>query len=270
MAIKRSPRRRPATGSWHQPTSDNPLRRSCSGNAAHASPARQAGGRNTYFVPIPMPQEKQPRSPSTATGARSQDTQLEGWCDDGGNDQGRRQASSPSWQLHRALGTVGIGQRPVAEDWAADGRQLAEAGAGLLSTKHNPTPSLSSDSTIRDSEAQHSTPDIIPQCTGSLCALRLGRPSLTILPQEPTFYIGIHRYQQAFVQADLLSGEHLEADSRQSLLRAGLVASPLSDVVFCTETRDSTKNSNPSPKRRPSPALARRLVSTNCHPPLDD
>lgn len=133
-------------------------------------------------------EEKQPRSPSTATGVRSQDTQLEGWCDYDGNDQGRRQASSPpspSWQLHRALGTVGIGQRPVAEDWAADGRQLAEAGAGLLSTKHNPTPSLFSDSTIRDSEAQRSTPDIIPQCTESLCALPLGRPSLTVLVAQP-------------------------------------------------------------------------------------
>lgn len=278
MAIKRSPRRRPATGSWHQPTSDNPLRRSCSGNAAHASPARQAGGHNTYFVPIPIPQEKQPRSPSTATGARSQDTQLEGgWCDDDGNDQGRRQASSlssPSWQLHRALGTVGIGQRPVAEDWAADGRQLAEAGAGLLSTKHNPTPSLSSDSTIRDSEAQHSTPDMIPQCTGSLCALRLGRPSLTVLPQRVNI-LHTRRYQQAFVQADLLSGEHLEADSRQSLIRAGLVASPPSDVVVCTyenSPRDSglDKELESISKTAAVSSLARRLVSTNCHPPLDD
>lgn len=204
MAIKRSPRRRPATGSWHQPTAQQVLLCKCSPRS-DLSPLlklvlltfREAGGHSTYSVPICPPDDaslyptrKKRSSPEVPqlpqeSGAR---TQLEGWCDYDGNDQGRRQASSPpspSWQLHRALGTVGIGQRPVAEDWAADGRQLAEAGAGLLSTKHNPTPSLFSDSTIRDSEAQRSTPDIIPQCTGSLCALPLGRPSLTVLVAQP-------------------------------------------------------------------------------------
>lgn len=186
----------------------NPLRKSCLGilpthhhgltsvevGAAHV----QAGGYSTCFVPIcprtcilyPARKRSGPEVPQLPqeSGVRSRDTQLEGWCDYDGNDQGRRQASSPpspSWQLHRALGIGGIGQRPVAEDWAVDGRQLAEAGAGLLSTKHNPTPSLFSDSTIRDSEAQHSTPDIIPQCTGSLCALPLGRAGLTVLVAQP-------------------------------------------------------------------------------------
>lgn len=221
-------------------------------------------------------EEKQPRSPSTATGVRSQDTQLEGWCDYDGNDQGRRQAScppSPSWQLHRALGTVGIGQRPVAEDWAADGRQLAEAGAGLLSTKHNPTLSLFSDSTIRDSEAQlqhprhHPTMHRKPLCT-SIGAAESDSPGGPA-PKSQLFTYTSKANKCSSRQTSCLVSISKQTRRVSFALDSWRIPS---DVVVCTKTplgtRDSTKTRiHLQNGGRLQPGSAPRLHKL---PPLDD